>query len=815
MKTKSLYAVMIGVLLLATLACSLGGGDKGTPAPEVTVQIPTTTAPRTPEAAVPVQVDLGEVQRIEAGGFAFRAIPGYDLVDFGDMVNMVAPGADPDIGPIVTMIGGINESDKTNEALYAELKSGTTLTLGPAQAITVDGIAGLAADITGSNNGQAIRGRAALVMVTPRQQFALLVGAPEGQWKDIAPTFEALLASIEFFEPVIPAPTSSVEPGWYAYTNPNDARDVLVYDGVIYAATLGGVVIWEISPTLEEAFPTVVTTLDGLSHVSAHALTVCEVPVASGGRATRIVVGTQLGLSFYDPMTGAWDATPITPPEARLETSKVDRLYCDAANNRLLIGYSGLGILDLQTRAWTRFTDKEGLSWNGISDIAVSGRDVWVASGYNGISRISGDKVTVYNEANGLPNQRANALAMGPDGALWVGTSGGLAQFKNNQWKFYASKDVAGLADIRRLVVASDGTVWVGTSSIGGGNLCHFDPTSSACTTLHRSAEGVYGLALYNYDETPVFVNNKGLYAWVEGAESHFRVEGVMPATNFVDSFATAPDGLLWVGTDGGIHRLDPANPDMPWDTFTRADGVGGSSSWASGLAVATDGDVCAAIINGDASCFRDGTWKSYAGLRSYEHVAMDAEGRAWFGDDSKGIVVLNTDGTTAMTLTTAEGLPSNAIQALLADGETMWIALDIGLAKYADGRAELILDKTALPHPYLRTLALEPRGTLLVGGTLSIVRYDGATAEVLYNFQKEGFGDWLNLLAVAPDGTIWAGTQNGLFHSTDGANWQRLSTADGLLSNHITALQVDPYGGVWVGGGSSNAGGGLLHIVP
>ncbi len=835
MKLKSKAVLLIAI---AVLVFSLGCLGSKTAAPTATLPATATQAsaptatPAPTQAATTAAVELGDPQRSDEGGFSIRAVPGYQLVPFGELLSMLAPGADPDTGPVVTVIGG-TVGETTNQDLYNQLKSGTPLDVGPAEAIVVQGLPGLVADLTGENNGKPMRGRVALAMVTPTQQFILLLGAPAAQWDEVAPFFDALLASVEFFAPAAakappiieppaatPPPTSvsNVAPGRYPYTNPNVARDVLVYDGVVYAATLGGVTIWEVSPTLEEGFPTVYTPLDGLSHASAHALAVCDVPVAGGGRATRIVVGTLTGLSFYDPLTGAWDAEPITPPDSNVQTAKIDRLYCDAANNRLLIGYSGLGILDLSTGDWTRITDKEGLSWNGISDIAVIGRDIWVASGYNGISRISDGQVTVYDEDNGLPNKRANALAVGPDGALWVGTSGGLARFKDNEWSFYDTKEVSGLADIRRLAIAGDGTLWVGASSIGGGSLCHFDPAAGICVEKYDDPQGVLGLALY-HTGAPLWANSAGLHVLVEGQKTSFLVEGILPATNFVDSFAAAPDGTLWIGTDGGIHRLDPANPGAAWETWTRADGIGKSSSWTAALAVAPDGTVWAAITNGDASRFRDGVWTSYEGLRSYESVAIDAQGRAWFGKNGKGIAVLNADGSKAMDLTTAEGLPTDNVLALLADGDTMWIALDVGLARYVDGKAELVLDKDTLPHPYLRALALEADGSLLIGANLSIVRYDGAQVNVLYNLQKESLGGWLNELVVAPDGAIWAGTQNGLLYSADGsadgAAWTHLTTADGLLTNFITALHVDPYGGVWVGGGSNTAGGGLLHIVP
>ena len=119
------------------------------------------------------------------------------------------------------------------------------------------------------------------------------------------------------------------------------------------------------------------------------------------------------------------------------------------------------------------------------------------------------------------------------------------------------------------------------------------------------------------------------------------------------------------------------------------------------------------------------------------------------------------------------------------------------------------MLDKNSLPHPYLQALALDESGNLLIGANLSIVRYDGTQPEVLINFQQEKYMDWLTTLAVGQNGRIWAGTANGLFYSDNGSDWTRMTTADGLLSNYIGSLQVDPYGALWVGGG------GLLHMVP
>jgi streptogramin lyase len=611
-------------------------------------------------------------------------------------------------------------------------------------------------------------------------------------------------------EPSAPAAplASGLASGWYPFTNVNVVRDLVVYKGVVHAATLGGLITWR----LDSGYSMRYTPIDGMGHVSANAIAFCEIP------EPRILVGTQSGISVYDPNTGLWTNDLTFPADSRVNESKINRIVCDQANNRLLVGYSGLGILDLATGDFQRFTRNEGLSWDGISDFAVVGQDIWIATGYNGINKISNGQVTVYNKDNGLPDERVHAVALAPDGTLWFGASSGIMSFKSNQWTLFGSDSPAKLSDINEIRIAPDGKIWVVTAPLGSGRLCQFNPQTAACDVDERDPnnQSILALAL-DENGNPIFGTSQGVHLYQNGLKA-FKTDDPL-ATNFVDFFASAPDGSLWVGTDGGINTLDPSNPAETWQTFRKSTHEGMGGSWAAGIAFAPDGSAWVGVINGYASHYKDGVWTNYPDIHSYENVTVDAQGRIWFGHTRNGIVVLNPDGSTALTLTSAEGLPSDSVHALLSDlSGRVWIGTDKGLAKYETETLEVVFgpDDKSIPNVYIRALALDSDGALILGTFTGVARYDGREPVTLLDLLKDGFNSHrLLTLALGPDNQIWVGTDRGLLTSTD-SGWNLLTTADGLLTNGISALHVDQYGAVWVGGGGSNFdGGGLLQIVP
>jgi DNA-binding beta-propeller fold protein YncE len=155
-------------------------------------------------------LELGEEQSSDEGGFAFRPIKGYEVEMVAGIVTMRSPGAKPQKGPTMLLSGASSAEDVTLESLLKEWTTELQVSEADFQETTLADQPALGVDFVTVEDEEVIAGRVVVAKPGPDRQFAILAGAPEASWQgELRLAFEAVLASIRFFEPVVAVPTQS------------------------------------------------------------------------------------------------------------------------------------------------------------------------------------------------------------------------------------------------------------------------------------------------------------------------------------------------------------------------------------------------------------------------------------------------------------------------------------------------------------------------------------------------------------------------------------------------------------------------------
>lgn len=355
------------------------------------------------------------------------------------------------------------------------------------------------------------------------------------------------------------------------------------------------------------------------------------------------------------------------------------------------------------------------------------------------------------SQDHGLPNAVATAIAEDGQGFLWVGSLGGLARWDGYRFRVYqADPQRAGaLPDnyVQALHGDARGHLWIGTSSAG---LLRHDPAADRFITYPVGGEG-------------------GL--------SHVSVRQI------VDD----GEGGLWLATDGGLDRLDPATG--------RVEHASAPKSWA-----AAAGPQVRAVLRDR----RGGLWLgSTAGLFRRapgaavlervplkagapvqpEMLAQDRAGRIWVGSLHHGVFVLSDEGAAPAVLI-GEVAPPDGLDVLhtsqitslleVSPGE-MWLAtLGQGLVAvdFEQGRTRRIRHVPAWPMSLadnaLRTLYRDRAGLVWVASNRGLSRHDPQQTAVLTRFGSGEAGNAADVNSVGteiswmqpmPDGRLWLGT--------------------------------------------------------
>lgn len=409
-----------------------------------------------------------------------------------------------------------------------------------------------------------------------------------------------------------------------------------------------------------------------------------------------------------------------------------------------------------------------------------------------------------YTTADGLADDRVLHLFVDRDDAVWIATRAGLSRLEHRRITSYTTRDGLPHDIVQYVTQAADGTMWIATN----GGLAHLAQgrfrryttkdglASDLVQTVHEDRRGVLwvggfaGLTRIDGDRITSFTTRNGL--------SH----------DLVNDLVEDGDGNLWISTyGGGLTRYR----DGRFDRFTAADGL--ASNFLNGLFLDPDGSLWLAMDNGGLGRLRDGLVTPYTsrdGLAgdSVRVVLQDRAGALWIGLHGGGLVQ-RQDGR-FVTFTTKDGLPGDLVFALAEDRRgRLWIGTyNGGLSRLEHGRFTT-LARDALPrNQFVRVIHEDRTGAMWLGthgGGLKRMVDDAVTTFTTRDGLASNF---VTALTEDAAGTLWIGTWAGLTRYARG-RFTTFTTQDGLADGKVNALHADSDGSLW----AASAHGGLSRV--
>lgn len=326
----------------------------------------------------------------------------------------------------------------------------------------------------------------------------------------------------------------------------------------------------------------------------------------------------------------------------------------------LLIGL--LAVAPAAAGGWSeaRVSQVGGLPFDHVSALAWDGTSLWAGGFDGGLARLHGGRWTAV-AAPGPPTASwINALCWHDD-TLWVGSNAGLGWWRRGSVHIAPLEWIEGPVNglrvaAGRLVVAGADAVWVLE-----------DPPRDPPLADARTSEAG-GAPAPHVEAEAVGVSVPGNR--MEWRQLDLRGESLHAAL--------LVEGKVWAGGLRGILRQE----DERWRRYSELNGAL-PDSWVTALApvgrelwVGTyDAGLLAIDRRGRVRTVRDGEWVNP------NAIELLADGVA-IGTQGDGLLVWDRPAGRWRRLTTADGLPSGNVTAVLAVGDRLWVGTRDGLAR-------------------------------------------------------------------------------------------------------------------------------------
>ena len=570
------------------------------------------------------------------------------------------------------------------------------------------------------------------------------------------------------------------------------------------------------------------------------------IPTGVSAQLTEFTIQPDL---FDEFQVRAWDNQNGLPQNHVGAVASDRRGYLWIATWTGLSRFSGQGFVTFDSANTPELKD------DTIEDLQVDGAgDLWIGT-HDGLVRFDGEKFERFGVEQGLPAAHITSIEMTGTNTLWLTTVNGLSRLEGGKFHnyFLAStnesnlpsgnrntiQNVHFLDDRHAVLFTFDGPVMFDAEHES------FGPVPEAYTAhgLVQRRE----LLPPDRDGTVWFRAGDAIYHWPRGGQPKFwraipeelkservlllcdrsgdvwlagDVPGVLEryshgtasrvnlsARHGVTSFNEmheAGDGLYWVSTGQGLILLNA----RAVRTYGRRHGL------------LHDFVFALADLGGGRGLVGTRRWPAVLDLNSMRvtryllptinptsrTLLPEADGSFWVGDGEHGPARVSTTGEISLTSLSAKWPYRVEQYVIYRDSrQRRWIGYGGGLC-VLDGDQVHHLSTNSTPALIGRDVRViqEMRdGSIWLGGRgAGITVLDPERMKVIARYgTRDGLSDddvWS--LLEDPQGTVWAGTDNGLSVIRQG-RCRKLMPADGLAEGAINQILADHYGYLWLTG--------------